>query len=923
MTQLPPPGDPDTLYVVDISGYIFRAYHALPPLSSKHGEPTHASLGVTSMLLKLIGDQQPGMLAVAMDSRTRSFRKEMYEDYKANRPPAPEDLKVQMGRVREIVEAYGIPVLQRDGFEADDVIATTVRMAREQGMRVVVVSADKDLLQLVDDDVVMFDTGRKVVFGEPETIKKLGVPPSQVRDYLALVGDSSDNVPGVPSVGPKTAVKLLQEHGSLEGVYANLEAVTRKGLHDKLTANRDLALLSQELVTLRSDLEVEVDRAALALGGQDVPKLRSLFEELGFTRLLAALGPAGGRAGEGASPGGPDDATGAATATAVPSPQLEGPVTLVTDGAQLATVAAAITEAGAFAAYWLTDGPRALREPIVGLALSYGEDCAYVPLGHRYLGCPTQLDEKTLAKVLGPVLSDPAVAMRCDDSKRALQAAEQFGLELAGIDCDVMLASYLIDPEAHGHTPAEICRAAFGVELESQDILQPKRRGKKFVPPSTLEVDTVATHAGAMARATAAAATHVQPQLEAGKAGELLRDLEMPLARVLARMETTGIRLDVPHLAQMSQRVAEDLVALEARCVELAGHDFNVGSPRQLETILFDELGLPVIKRTKTARSTDHDVLDELAAQHELPAAILEHRVLAKLKNTYLDALPREVHPADGRIHTDFRQAVAATGRLSSSDPNLQNIPIRTDVGRRIRDAFIPRDGYRIMAMDYSQIELRVLAHLSGDPALVEAFTGGLDVHRQTARALFGVEDEGVTREMRGQAKTVNFAVIYGQTQFALARNLRIERSEASRYIKAFFERYAGVKAYLDGVVEAARASGSVQTLCGRERHLPDLNAGHRVPRQAAERVARNTPIQGTAADIMKLAMLAVQRAMDGAGLDSRMLLTVHDELVFEAPAAEEKALEAMAREAMESVVELSVPLLVDCGWGDTWGAAH
>ncbi len=920
--HLPAPGDARTLYVIDISGYVFRAYHALPPLQSPKGEPTHAVLGVTTMLLKLVQEQKPAMLAVAMDSRTKSFRHKLYDQYKANRPPPPPDLSQQMARVREVVEAYAIPVLQQDGVEADDMIASLVRAARERGLHVVIVSADKDLLQLVGDDVLMYDTGRNLVFGVQETREKLGVPPELVRDYLALVGDSSDNVPGVPSVGPKTAVQLLADHGTLQQLYAELDQVKKPALREKLQTHREQAMLSRELVTLHDDLGVEIDVQALAWAGADVARLRSLFMELGFTRLVREL-PAQTTAAS--VLGVPAKAAGHTEhSVAAPAPGQSQPTAaacrVIDDAAGLRDVIARLEKSAHCSLVCVLDDERAVRAGLVGLLLSVGEgDAAYLPLAHTYLGHPDQLALQEVVDQLRPLLQSSQLAKCCVDAKRDAIALAAHGIALAGIDMDLTLASYLVDAERHGHSLRELSAELAECDLTAAQVLLGAGEGSA----PELTIPEAARLGGDILHVMQVANVELARRLAELGCAALLRDLEIPLALVLCDVERTGVRVDVPHLSRLSTQVAGQLVELEAKCRSLAGRDFNVGSPRQLEAILFDELGLPVIKRTKTARSTDHDVLEELAAKHELPAAILEHRMLAKLKSTYLDALPREIDPRTGRIHSDFRQAVAATGRLSSTNPNLQNIPIRSEIGRMIRHAFVARDGWEIFSADYSQIELRVLAHLSHDPQLVEAFATGQDVHLRTARAIFGVAEQDVTREMRAQAKTVNFAVIYGQTQFALARNLRIERSQAAHYIKAFFEQYAGVKRYMDEVVEQARQSGATRTLLGRVRNLPELRADNRQKREAAERVARNTPIQGTAADIIKLAMVAIHHGMQEQKLQSKMLLTVHDELVFEAPPAERQPLEKLVVERMQHAIALDVPLVVDKGWGKSWGDAH
>jgi DNA polymerase-1 len=569
------------------------------------------------------------------------------------------------------------------------------------------------------------------------------------------------------------------------------------------------------------------------------------------------------------------------------------------------------------------DDIHAVRAGLVGLIVAWDEaPPVYIPLGHRYLGQPEQLPAADVLEQLRPSLEAETPSKLCLDVKRAWTLLARHGVKLQGVSFDLMLASYLVDAERHGHSLRELS-SEFNERdlLPAQIMLTPPVTGKESV--SDLSVESAVVFAAEIAHVARYVEKPLLERLRLLECEGLLSDVELPLARVLSRMERTGIRVDPTLLKRLSTRVAEDLTLLEAKCQKLAGRDFNVGSPRQLETILFDELKLPVVKRTKTARSTDADVLEELARKHELPAAILEHRMLAKLKNTYLDALPREINPQTGRIHTDFRQTVAATGRLSSSEPNLQNIPIRTDIGRSIRDAFVAREGWSIMSADYSQIELRVLAHLSHDDELIEAYTKNEDVHVRTARAIFGVDTEGVTREMRGQAKTVNFAVIYGQTQFALARNLGIERSEAARYIQAFFERYSGVKRYMEEVVAQARVSGVTHTLMGRVRVLPDLNNRNRQLREAAERIARNTPIQGTAADIIKVAMVSIGNKIAERGMQSRMLLSVHDELVLEAPEEEREALEALVVSAMEGAISLDVPLVAERGWGSSWGEAH
>ncbi len=904
-TTLPEKGDPSALYVIDISSYVFRAYHALPPLSTSRGEPTHAVHGVTSMLMKLLKERDPKRLVVAVDARGGSFRKELDPRYKANRPPPPPDLSQQVTRVFEIVRAMGIPCLERPGFEADDVIATIVRAAREEGLRTVIVSADKDLLQLVGPDVVMYDTMRENVFGPAETVEKMGVEPAQVRDLLALMGDSSDNVPGVPGVGQKTAAKLLADHGDLDGIYARIDAVKGK-LREKLLDYREDAMLSRKLVSLRDDVEIGFDPKECHYGGGEAAELRRLFVELELTRMLGQV-----------------DLVAAPAAAGAPAPKpAHGEYRTIVRRDDLERALRSIVDATEVAIVSLLDVDDPHRGKLVGVALSWAEHHAiYVPLWHRYVGAPEMVPETEALALLAPVLSNSLVRKHCCDVKREILVWAERGIPFRGGVFDTMLASYLLDPERHGHDLEVVARAELGAELVSADFVLGK--GKQRLTLDECEVERVAPFAAERADYALRLSRLLAPRMAESPLRELMYDLELPLAAVLATMEQTGVRIDAPFLTRLSKEAEVELARLEARCHALAGKRFNVGSPRQLESILFDELGLPVQKRTKTARSTDQTVLEDLALLHDLPRAILEHRSLAKLKSTYLDALPLEVRPSTGRIHTKFNQAVAATGRISSSDPNLQNIPIRTEEGRRIREAFVPADGCELMSADYSQIELRVLAHLSADPELVDAYVNHEDVHVRTATALFGVPAGSVDREMRGRAKTVNFAVIYGQTQFALARNLRIERSEAKRYIDAFFERYAGVRAFMDRVIEEAHATGYVTTLFGRRRSLPDIRSQNHNLRAAAERVARNTPIQGTAADIIKRAMIDVAADLAKAKMKSRMVLTVHDELVFEAPPDEKGALEAIVKARMEGAAKLSVPLEIEMGWGRSWGAAH
>jgi len=893
--KLPDAGDPNCVYLVDVSSFVFRAYHALPPLSNSKGEPTHAVAGVNQMLQRLLDERKPTRVVVAMDPKDGSFRNKIYDQYKANRPDAPPDLSSQIEWVRKLCIAWGFLVVEKHGYEADDLIATSVRRARELGMRVVIVSADKDLLQLVGEDVVMWDTMRSKVFGREETIEKMGVPPEKVRDLLALVGDSSDNVPGVPSVGPKTAQKLLEEFGTFEGIFASLDSVKAKGTREKLGAHRADAELSRTLVTLADDVPLEFDLAAAKFEGGHPDELRSIYVELELVRALAQSEPK----------------KMAVRARYGRCKTLE----------DVRALARGIREAGEVGVYTVIDGGDPHRGLVLGVALAWGEGVAsYVPFVSSQLGDEVPHADETLA-VLRPILENSLLPKLAGDWKREKLALESAFVTARGIDVDVSLSSYLLDPDRSAHDLGTVARLDLDVEVPSEESLLGK--GAKAIRQSAATLDALADFACAQADFALRLGRSLRPRVVAHELGPLMREIELPLVDVLARIERAGIRVDVPLLTRLSTETQKELERIEARCVEIVGHAFNVGSPRQLESILFDELGLRVVKKTKTGRSTDADVLEELADEHELPQAILDYRSLAKLKGTYLDALPAAVDPRTGRIHSHFEQAVAATGRISSTDPNLQNIPIRTELGQKIRTAFIPGEGMTMMSADYSQIELRVLAHLSHDPELVDAYTRGEDVHRRTASALFGVAPDAVTKDQRAAAKTVNFAVIYGQTEVALSKNLKIPRAEARRYIEAFFVKYAGVSRFLDAVVEEARAKGHVTTLFGRRRTVADIHSRNPMLRAAAERVARNTPIQGTAADLIKRAMVAIDRAMRRESMASRMLLTVHDELVFEAPESERARLEAIVREGMSSAAKLDVPLEVSVGWGRSWGEAH
>ncbi|MDB4945675.1 MAG: polymerase [Labilithrix sp.] len=931
---LPPAGSEDVLYLMDLSGYVYRSYHALPPLSNSKGEVTHATMGTVNMIQKVVNDRRPTMLAVAMDSRGPSFRKQIDERYKATRQAAPEDLSHQMSRCEQFARAYNIPIYRQEGVEADDLIAAVVERAVAEGVRVVIVSADKDLMQLVndgDDRVLLWDSMREKTYGPPEVEAKFGVVPSKLRDLLALTGDTSDNIPGVPSVGPKTAADLLKEFGTIENLFANLASVKRPKLREALEKHEADARISQVLVTLKRDLDIGWDKEKLRYGGANVEELRTLFTELEFTRLLDQMSAAqaqlqsGQRAVVGAKGAGRaiamvEAAARNAAASGAPAPVVARSYRHVVERADLEAIAARAREAGTIALYVAASAADSTRAQALGLglAIAAGEGF-YVPFEHRYLGAPRQLAWSDVTEVLGPLLADPDVRKVGYDLKRVENILARHDLPLAGRFSDPMLAAYLLDPEAPNELK-DLTRRELGTELALFD----EGTGRKVdrVQFDQLDVERATTFAAPQAELALAVAERLDARVRKDGLGPLYDDVELPLSRVLSAMERKGVLVDTSKLATISARVELECNVLEAKAQELAGRAFAIRSRDQLETLLFDDLQLPVVKRTlKGGRSTDAAVLEELADKHALPSVILEFRELDKLKGTYLDALPRAVNPDTGRIHTRFEQAVAATGRLSSNEPNLQNIPIRKEVGRLVRSAFVAPPGHQIVSADYSQIELRVLAHLAKDEQLAIAFRDHLDVHEHTASLIFDVPRSEVSADMRRRAKAINFGLIYGMGEARLAREQGISREEARRFMDAYFERFVGVRTFMNQGLEGARAAQTVHTILGRRRFVPNLASPNRGLRFEAERVAKNTPIQGTAADILKLAMIKLGDGEVVKG--ARMILTVHDELVFEVPDAGVAEAERVIKEAMESAFTLDVPLVVDVGHGQHWGDAH
>jgi DNA polymerase I len=933
----------DALYLVDGSGFIFRAYHALPPLSTKSGLSTGAAYGFTQMLIKLETEHRPSHLAVIFDKAgSTSFRHKVFAEYKANRVEPPDDLKPQFGLVRKVVETFNLPVLEAAGFEADDLIATLVRLAKERGQRVVVVSSDKDLMQLVDDDkVVLHDTMKNVphgyTYGPKEVEEKFGVGPKQLGDVLALMGDSVDNVPGIPGVGPKTAAALIGHFGSLENMLARVDEIAGiKGLRgaasvmEKVKSHVESVRLSRQLVSLDEHVQVPVEMESLRRREPDMVKVEALLRELEFVRLLDRLKPIGHRpptfdvnaAGEKLPEPAPAIEAHASPTTIEPPIKIEigkAPPKIVLDERELAAIASELLKQSEVAIALESSGPSPSAAALIGLALAApGRETIYVPLGHRYLGAPPQIAADKALDILSLVLAAGMPRKHVHGLKDAIMLLERHGRRLGGIASDPQIASYLLDPNAE-HDVSSLCGRRLGQTVESRaDVLG---SGKKAIAYDTLEIERAAKYAACQAEGTLAVGALLRAELESRGMLKLLDELELPLARVLAVMERHGVKLDVQWLRTLGADVDQKLAAIEKEVTALAGNDINLGSPKQLQELLFDKLGLPGIKRTKTGWSTDADVLEELAPLHPVAAKILEHRVLAKLKGTYIDALPLVVDPRDGRLHTSYRQTVAATGRLSSTEPNLQNVPIRTELGREIRRAFIAAEGHVLIAADYSQIELRVLAHLSKDPVLVDAFGKDEDIHRRTVIEMFGA-DKADDPRLRSVAKMINYGIVYGLSDFGLAQRLGIERSDAKKYIDGYLATYAVLDKYMHRIIEDAYRDGGTSTLLGRFRPIPELAARNRQLRNAGERMARNTPIQGTAADLLKLAMIQVQRMLDKDEPSVKMLLTVHDELVLEAPVERADEIGKKLSDKMENVWKLDVPLKVDLGVGKNWAEA-
>ena len=895
------------LLLIDGSGYLFRAYHALPKLTNTQGEPTGAVVGVLAMLRKLIEAQRPQFIGVVFDAPGQTFRDRIFPAYKAQRPPMPDELRAQIEPLQAVVRAMGLPLLVIPDVEADDVIGTLATQAAAQGIPTLISTADKDLAQLVDARITLVNTMTDTLLDRAGVIAKFGVPPERIIDYLSLVGDTADNVPGVPKCGPKTAVKWLQDYGDLDGVIANADRVSGK-VGENLRQVLDQLPLARRLTSIKRDVALDLAPTDLIPAAPDNDALRTWYERLDARRLLAGLNDTARTA--------PD-----APPRAAPAADYETVLTI----AALDTWIERLAAADLFAFDTETTGLDYMRAELVGLSFCIEPGrAAYVPVAHVYPGAPDQLPREQVLARLKPLLEDPRRPKVGQNLKYDMSILARHGVNLLGIAHDTMLESYVLDSTATRHNMDALAKKY--LDYDTVQFEQIAGKGAKQLSFDQIPLEPAAHYAAEDADITLRLHQALWPRLAStGRLAPLYQEIEIPLIPVLSRIERIGVRIDSDLLAEQSHQLAARIHALELRAYESAGRRFNLGSPKQIGEIFFTELKLPVIAKTPTgAPSTGEEVLEQLAADgYELPKLILEHRGLSKLRSTYTDKLPQQIDPYTGRVHTSYHQAVAATGRLSSTDPNLQNIPIRTEEGRRIRRAFIAEPGYHILAADYSQIELRIMAHLSGDERLLAAFASGQDIHRATAAEVMGIPPDQVTADQRRSAKAINFGLIYGMSAFGLARQLGIERGAAQDYVDLYFSRYPGVRTFMDSIRTQARADRYVETVFGRRLHLPEIAHSNKARRAAAERTAINAPMQGTAADIIKRAMITVDHWIETERPAVRMIMQVHDELVFEVAEESRGTAAARIRTAMEGAADLAVPLVVDIGIGENWDQAH
>ena len=884
------------LILIDGSSYLFRAYHALPPLTNSKGQPTGAVYGVINMIRKLINDYDPEYIGVVFDPKGKTHRHKIYPEYKANRPEMPDELRVQIKPLHDIIKAMGLPLIIESGVEADDLIGTLTKQAEGEGKTVLISTGDKDMAQLVDKNVTLINTMNDVIMDEGGVIEKFGVRPERIIDYLTLIGDTSDNIPGVPKVGPKTAVKWLNEYGSLEKIVEDADTVKGK-VGENLRASLEKIPLSKKLVTIMKDIPLEHTLEDLKIKKSDDETLKKLFTELEFRTWLTSLKK--------------DEVVEIDYQTILDQKAFEDWIKKL----QAAEIFAFDTE---------TTSLNGLEAEVVGVSFSIKPgEAAYVPLAHNYEGAPKQLDREEVLNALKPLLNDPKKHVIGQNLKYDINVLAKYKITINAPIYDTMLESYVLNSASSRHDMDSLAVKYLNkVTVKYEDVVG---KGAKKLTFDQVEIDKASHYAAEDADITLQLHDAIFPQIKEHKSLEkILVDIEIPLMRILAKMEQDGVLIDPEMLKKQSNEIAIKLKKLEEEAFILAGEEFNLSSPKQLQEIFYQKLNLPILKKTpKGQPSTAEPVLQELANDYELPKIILKYRTLSKLKSTYTDKLPLEINKRTRRVHTSYNQAVTATGRLSSTEPNLQNIPIRTEEGRRIRQAFIPPKGYKMVSADYSQIEMRIMAHLSKDKGLIKAFLTNHDIHRATAAEVFGVKLEEVRKDQRRAAKAINYGLIYGMSAFGLAQQLNVKRNVAQEYMDLYFQRYPGIKNYMDETREYAHEKGYVETMTGRRLYLPDINTSNMARRNAAERAAINAPMQGTSADMMKIAMIKTAAWLEKSKIDAKMIMQVHDELIFEVEENHVDELIKNVKKHMENAMTLNVPLLVDFGIGDNWDQAH